>query len=285
MGLTLPGDDINGGATRRSEVRACLEAALGPGYRIEREVRPAGACRRLVAQDLVKGGEVLVKIFPIDLAIAVDAERFEHRLLESSARLDHPGAVRSLAGGMAGPYLYYVRPFIRGTTLRARLEKQGPIPLLEAVRLLRMVLEVLDRAHSGGVLHGDLKPENVLLFSEGAAVVEFGVVPALVESAREGRSNWVGLALAERRYLSPERLEGSGLPSVADDIYAAGTVACEMLAGQLPDPTSGAEPHAWRHSIPSRLADIVLRCLQRDPRNRWQQPGEMLRALDRTLSG
>lgn len=274
-----------GGTTRRSEVRACLEAALGPGYRIEREVRPAGACRRLVAQDLVNGREVLVKILPTDLAVAIDAERFERALMNRSAALDDPRAVPSLAGGMAGPYLYYVRPFIRGTTLRARLDKQGPLPLVEAVRLLRVVLEVLEKAHSRGVLHGDLRPDNLLLLGESAAVAEFGLVSTLAESAREGKSKWVGLALAERSYVSPERIEGSGLPSAADDIYAVGTVAYEMLAGELPEPTSGSEPRALRASIPSRLADVVLRCLERDPGDRWQQPGEILRALERALGG
>ncbi|GBD32495.1 Serine/threonine-protein kinase StkP [bacterium HR33] len=256
---------------------------MGAGYRIEREVRPAGSCRRLVARDLVNGGEVLVKVLPTDLALAIDPDGLERRLLSISSRLEDPRVVKSLAAGMAGPYLYYVRPFVPGTTLRAKLDKKGEMTLLGTVHLFRVLLEILDYAHSRGVHHGDLRPDNVLLSENSTAVAEFGLVSALVGSAREGAANRIGLALGDSRYLSPERVAGGGLPSGSDDIYAVGAMAYEMLAGDPPDPGSAPDPAVFRESIPSRLSDIVARCLEPDPGSRWRRPGEVLEALDRAL--
>ncbi|GIW53048.1 MAG: hypothetical protein KatS3mg081_2403 [Gemmatimonadales bacterium] len=260
-----------------------METALGAGYRIEREVRPAGSCRRLVARDLVSGGEVLVKVLPTDLALAIDPDGLERRLLSISSRLEDPRVVKSLAAGMAGPYLYYVRPFVPGTTLRAKLDKKGEMALLGAVHLFRTLLEILDYAHSRGVLHGDLRPDNVLLSEGSTAVAEFGLISALVDSAREGSADRVGVSLADRKYLSPERAGGNGLPTAGDDVYAVGAMAYEMLAGDVPDAQAGWDASVLRESIPSRLSAIVARCLEPDPGSRWRRPGEVLEALDRAL--
>lgn len=246
-------------------------------------MRPAGSCRRLVAEDLVNGGEVLVKVLPTDLALAVDPDEFERRALGISSRLEDPRVVRPVAAGMAGPYLYYVRPFVPGTTLRAKLDKKGELTLLSAVHLFRLLLEILDYAHARGVLHGDLRPDNVLLSESSTAVAEFGLVSALVDSAREATAGRVGVALADRRYLSPERAGGDSLPTASDDIYAVGAMAYEMLAGDAPDPETGLDPAVLRDSIPARLSYIVARCLDPDPAGRWRRPAEILEALDRAL--
>ncbi len=231
----------------------------------------------------MSGGEVLVKVLPTDVALCIDPERFEGRLLGLSSRLEDPRVVRSAAAGMAGPYLYYVRPFVPGTTLRAKLDKRGELPLFGAVHLFRLLLETLDYAHSRGVLHGDLRPDNVLLSESSTAVAEFGLVSALVDSAREGNAGRVGVSLADPRYLSPERAVGSGVPTASDDLYALGAMTYEILTGDAPDPKTGFDSAAFRESIPSRLSDIVTRCLERDPTKRWRAPGEVLEALDRAL--
>jgi serine/threonine protein kinase len=236
-----------------------------------------------VARDLVDGGEVLVKVLPTELAMAVDPEGFERRLLGISSRLEDPRLMRSIAAGLAGPYLYYVRPFVPGTTLRARLDHKGEITLLGAVHLFRFLLETLDYAHCRGVFHGDLRPDNVVLSEHQTAVAEFGLVSALVDSAREGMAAGVRLSLVDRRYLSPERVGGNGLLTASDDIYAVGAIICEMLVGTSPDPDTGLDPVVFSESIPSRLSDIVARCLEPDPRSRWHHPGEILEALDRAL--
>ncbi len=246
-------------------------------------MRPAGSCRRLVARDLVSGEEVLVKVLPTDLASAIDPEGFERRLLNISSRFEDPRVVRSTAAGMAGPYLYYVRPFVPGTTLRAKLDKRGEMALLGTVHLFRVLLEILNYAHSRGVLHGDLRPDNVLLSQNSTAVAEFGLISALVDSAREGSADRAGLSLVDQRYLSPERAAGNRLPTASGDIYAVGAMVYEMLAGDAPDPETGWDPAVFRESIPSRLSDIVAHCLERDPAKRWRSPGEILEALDRAL--
>lgn len=226
---------------------------------------------------------MLVKVLPTDLALGIDPERFERSLLSLSSRLEDSRVVRSAAAGMAGPYLYYVRPFVPGTTLRAKLDKKSDLGLLGAVHLFRVLLEIFDYAHSRGVLHGDLRPDNVMLSESSAAVAEFGLVSALVDSAREGRAGRVGVSLADPRYLSPERAAGSGVPTASDDLYALGAMAYEILAGDAPDPETGLDSAVFRESIPSRLSDIVARCLERDPTKRWRAPGEVLEALDRAL--
>src|SRR5688500_14872881 len=155
-----------------SELLDRLQHALASSYRIERELG-GGMSRVFVAEDLRLGRKVVLKVLPTELAAGVNVERFE-REIRLAARLQHPHIVPLLAAGSAGDLPYYVMPYIEGESLRARLAREGELPLGDAVRLLREILDALEYAHRHGVVHRDIKPENVLLTGRHAVVTDFG---------------------------------------------------------------------------------------------------------------
>src|SRR5690349_17839342 len=157
-----------------ADLRVALGQALGPAYRVEREVRPVGNCRMFVALDQAAGTERLVKVLPTPLSLGVDHERFEAELVSLGPRLAHRGLVAPDGGGRAGSFVYHTRRFVQGTTLRATLARHGELPLRRAVEVLHDILEALAHAHGVGIWHGDLKPENVLLADGQTLVTEIG---------------------------------------------------------------------------------------------------------------
>ena len=132
------------------DLRAALEQALGPIYRVGREVRPLGDCRLFVAVELAGGSELLVKILPGELSLGVDAAAFERELMLLAGRLGHPGLVRPQGAGRAGSFIYHTRAFVKGTTLRAALGRDGEMPLRRTVEILRSMLAALAHAHAAG---------------------------------------------------------------------------------------------------------------------------------------
>src|SRR5437867_9833058 len=151
---------------RVSELRAALEEALGPIYRVEREVRPVGECRLFVAVGPPNDPELLVKVLPAELSLAVDAAVFEREVLLLGDRLGHAQLVPPRGSGRAGAFVYHARRFVEGTTLRAWLANHGEMPLRRVIEVLRDVLLALAHAHRGSIAHGDLRPENVLLTAD-----------------------------------------------------------------------------------------------------------------------
>jgi len=252
-----------------ADLRAALEAALGPIYRVEREVRPVGECRMFVASEVPSGPELVVKVLPGKLSLAVNAGVFERELLLLSDRLRHPGLVAPRSAGRAGAFIYHTRPFVEGTTLRALVTRSGELPLRQAVAVLRDLLAGLAHAHAGRVAHGDLKPENVLL--------------AAVERALDGAAPGAATAaLCAGTYLAPERRE-RGSPAQAgppDDMFALGVLAHEMLAGRPPAPES--EPLDEVRSLPGWLVELVQRCLAPEPAARWPDAAAALATVGRS---
>ncbi|HEV8363576.1 MAG TPA: serine/threonine-protein kinase, partial [Gemmatimonadaceae bacterium] len=170
-----------------------LRGSLGGSYRIDRELA-GGMSRVFVAEDLHLGRQVVLKVLPAELAGEVNIARFE-REIRLAARLQHPHIVPVLAAGSADDLPYYVMPFIEGESLRARLAREGELPLREVVRLFREILDALEYAHQHGVVHRDIKPDNVLLSGQHAVVTDFGVAKAVSDAAGEGRLTSTGIAL------------------------------------------------------------------------------------------
>src|SRR5260370_22215393 len=166
-----------------SELRGALADALGPLYRIEREVRPVGEYRLFVATQSQNGTELLVKVLPAALSLGIDDLQFERAVLLVGERLRHPNLVRPRGAGRAGSFVYHTRPFVPGTTLRAWIGNNGAIPLARAVDILRGVLSGLAHAHEADVAHGELKPENVVLADDGVLVADTGIAGALGKPA------------------------------------------------------------------------------------------------------
>src|SRR5687768_1637553 len=276
-----------------SELFDQLQLALGASYRIERELG-GGMSRVFVAEDLRLGRKVVLKVLPPELAGGVNVERFE-REIRLAARLQHPHIVPLLAAGSAGDLPYYVMPYIEGESLRARLSRDGELPLAEAVRLLREVIDALDYAHRHGVVHRDIKPDNILLTGHHAVVTDFGVAKAVSNATADARLTSTGVALGTPAYMAPEQIAGEPNVDHRADIYATGSLAFEMVTGLQPFrgattqailaahmTQSAPPPSALRQGIPPSLDTIVLRCLEKRPADRWQSAAEIIPLLDST---
>jgi len=275
-----------------SELFDQLQLALGASYRIDRELG-GGMSRVYVAEDLRLGRKVVIKVLPPELAGGLNVERFE-REIRLAARLQHPHIVPLLAAGSAGDLPYYVMPYIEGESLRTRLSRDGELPLGEAIRLLREVIDALDYAHRQGVVHRDIKPDNILLTGHHAVVTDFGVAKAVSEATGSDlRLTATGVAIGTPAYMAPEQIAGEPNVDHRADIYATGSLAFEMVTGL--QPFRGATTQAilaahmtqsppslttLRQGVPPALDTIVLRCLEKRPADRWQSAAEIIPALD-----
>jgi len=276
------------------DLRTQLQAALGDAYTLERELSGGGMSRVFVASDATLRRSIVVKVLPPELAADVSVARFQ-REISLAARLQHPHIVPLLGTGDAGGLPYYTMPFVDGETLRDRLTRGGELPVGEAVRLLREIATALAYAHEKGVVHRDVKPENVLLTGGIALVTDFGVAKALIDATTVGTGALTtpGVAVGTPAYMSPEQVSADPGIDHRADLYSFGVVAYELLSGQPPfagrttqallaahvveTPESLA---ARRPALPVGLATLVMRCLEKRQADRPQNAAEIVRALD-----
>src|SRR5439155_11578480 len=167
-----------------SELLQRLQTTLGAAYRVERELGGGGMSRIFVVEDIELGRRIVVKVLPPDLAAGLSVERFK-REIQLAAQLQHPHIVPLLMAGAKDGMLYYSMPFIQGESLRARLTRQHELPIPEVLRVLRDVVDALAYAHSNGVVHRDIKPDNILMSGHHAVVTDFGVSKALSTATGE----------------------------------------------------------------------------------------------------
>ena len=272
-----------------------LQRALGDAYLLERELGGGGMSRVFLAHERALGRKVVVKMLLPELAAGVNVERFR-REIQLAAQLQHPHIVPLLSAGEAEGLPYFIMPFVSGESLRTRIAREGEFPIAETVRILRDLVSALGYAHSHGVVHRDVKPENVLLSGGVAVVTDFGVAKAVSVSADSAGATGLtslGVALGTPAYMAPEQATASPLTDHRADIYALGVVAYEMLTG-FP-PFSGRSPQAMlaahvvedpepverrRPSVPPLLGDLVKECLAKRPAERPQTAAEVLHVLD-----
>ena len=273
-------------------IRDRLQAVLGTGYRLERELGGGGMSRVFLAEETQLSRRVVVKVLPPELAAGINAERF-HREIQLAASLQHPHIVPLLAAGGADDVFYYTMPLIGGESLRTRLSRDRQLPVRDAVHTLREVADALDYAHARGVVHRDIKPDNVLIADHHALVTDFGVAKALSRSGGDSGLTSVGVALGTPAYMAPEQAAGDPNIDHRADVYALGAMAYEMLAGR--PPFTNLSPHqmlaahvtervppitAHRPDLPPALAELVMRCLDKDPAKRPQTAAEVRDALE-----
>src|SRR5689334_4977499 len=161
------------------ELGSYLQSALGDGYRIERELGGGGMSRVFLAHERALGRDVVIKVLLPVIAVGLRAERFA-REVRVVAAMQHPNIVPLFSAGDAGGLPYYVMPYVSGESLRARLTRSARLPLVDALSILRDIARALAFAHEGGVVHRDVKPENVLLAGDAAVVTDFGIAKAVV---------------------------------------------------------------------------------------------------------
>src|SRR5688572_10124083 len=253
--------------------------------------------RVFLAEDLTLGRKVVIKVLPPEMAASVNQDRFR-REIQLAARLQHPHVVPLLSANASGDLLWYVMPFIEGESLRAKLSREGELPVAEAVRLLREVTDALSYAHEQGVVHRDIKPDNVMVSRGHALVTDFGVAKAVSES--EGSSSSMtslGVALGTPAYMAPEQASADPHVDHRADLYALGAVAYEMLAARPPFTGGSAQALLMAHvtqtpesvsvhrpSVPPALASVIMRCLEKRAADRWQSAAEIIPQLDAALT-
>jgi eukaryotic-like serine/threonine-protein kinase len=242
------------GASNSRPVAERLATALVGRYAIDREIGRGGMATVHLAFDLRHGRRVAIKVLREELAAAVGAERFLAEI-RVTASLQHPNILPLFDSGNADGLLWYAMPFVEGETLRARLAREGRLPAGEAVRIAREVADALDHAHAAGVVHRDVKPENVLLRGGHALVADFGIALALEQAGGE-RITRTGLALGTPQYMAPEQAAGERALDGRVDVYAVGAMLHEMLAGEPPFAAATRQAVVQRlmHEPPAPLA-------------------------------
>jgi len=285
-------------------LREQLQHTLGTAYTLERELGGGGMSRVFVAEETALGRKVVVKVLPPEVAADVNADRFK-REIQLAARLQHPHIVPLLSAGEMDGVPYYTMPFVEGESVRARLGRTGALAITEVIGILRDVAKALAYAHEHGIVHRDIKPDNVLLSGGSATVTDFGIAKALAASKRpEGDGpkdptlTQLGASLGTPAYMAPEQAAADPSTNHRADIYAFGCMAYELLAGRPPfiekspqrllaaQMSDTPKPiTALRLDTPDALAELVMRCLEKDPDARPQHARDVVQVLDNVTSG
>ncbi|MEX1999618.1 MAG: serine/threonine-protein kinase [Gemmatimonadales bacterium] len=268
-----------------------LQTAFAGQYQIDREVGSGGMATVYLAKDLKHDRQVAIKVLRPELAAALGPDRFP-REIRIVAQLQHPHVLPLHDSGELAGFLYYVMPFVEGESLRAKVEREGQLPVHEAVRILKEVADALAYAHSRGVMHRDIKPDNVMLSGRHALVMDFGVAKAVSNAGGE-KLTTVGVAVGTPTYMSPEQATGEEHIDHRSDVYALGVLGYELLAGTPPFTGKTAQAILSSHvldlpkdlatvrsSVSPALSDLIMHCLEKNPADRPQSAEEVLHQLE-----
>jgi serine/threonine-protein kinase len=278
------------------DLRDQLSAILGDGYTLDQELSGGGMSRVFVAHERSLGRKIVVKVLSPDLAAGISNERFS-REIRVAAQLQQANIVPLFSAGESGGLAYYTMPYVEGQSLRHRLAR-GQIPIGESINILRDVARALAYAHDHGIVHRDIKPDNVLLSGDAAVVTDFGIAKAITSARTTTTGPSVtltsdGAAIGTPAYMSPEQAVGDPDTDHRTDLYAFGCLAFELLTGNPPFHSRAAHQLLAAHvtetppavdtlrpDAPAGLADIVRRCLAKNPSERPQSAREIMPALD-----
>lgn len=279
------------------DLAARLQAHFGSSYSVVEEMEGGGMSRVFRARDVNLDRDVVIKVLRVTLAAAVSVERFRREIMVS-AGLQHPNIVPVLSAGEVDGLPYFMMPFVRGESLRARMAR-GPLSIRETISVMRDVARALGHAHEHGIIHRDVKPDNILLSGGAATVTDFGVAKAVSASRRgsdrpqHATMTGVGISLGTPAYMAPEQAAADPKLDHRADLYSLGIVAYEMLAGA--PPFHGRSPQAVlsahlterpkpirqrRYDVPDALVALMEACLEKEPQARPKTATEVVRALD-----
>ena len=273
-----------------SEIMTRFVAALAGRYRIEREIGSGGMATVYLAHDLKHDRDVAVKVLRPELAAVLGINRFLNEI-RISARLDHPHILTLIDSGVADGFPYYVLPFVRGESLRGKLEREKQLGVDEALDITRQVASALDYAHRLGIVHRDIKPENILIHEGEAVLSDFGIATA-VKEAGGSRLTESGVSLGTPQYMSPEQAAGDRALDARSDVYSLAAVLYEMLAGEPPHTGASVQVviakllteqptrlRVIRDTVPQGVDSAVAKALAKVPADRYASAGEFARAL------
>jgi len=265
-----------------------LRSALANRYELKRELARGGMGQVFEARDLKHGRSVAIKVLDPELAASIGPARFRAEI-ETAARLSHPHIVPLFDSGEADGLFYFVMPLIAGESLRQRLSRERQLPVEDALRIAREAADALEYAHGQGLVHRDVKPENILLAGGHALVLDFGI--ARSRDGGEGGSTRTVTPIGTPAYMSPEQIAGADLDGRCDQ-YALACVVYEMLAGQPPftGPTPdivlsqhrSAAPRSvdtMRPAAPTPVGAALSRALAKAPADRYRTLSDFAAAL------
>jgi eukaryotic-like serine/threonine-protein kinase len=282
------------------ELRGRLEEALAGIYAFQRELGGGGMSRTYLALEQALNRRVVVKVLAPELLAGISVERFRREVL-LAAQLQHPHVVPVLTAGDAGGVPWFSMPYVDGDSLRQRLER-GPVGTGEVISILRDVARALAYAHGHGIVHRDIKPDNVLLSAGSATVTDFGIAKAISAARTDGGGRQatltqIGTSIGTPTYMAPEQAAADPNADHRVDLYAFGVMAYELIAGQPPfrgnTPARLLAAHmseaprdlrSVRADIPPALADLIMACLAKDPDDRPQQARDLVRVLETVTS-
>jgi TolB-like protein/predicted Ser/Thr protein kinase len=266
-----------------------LQGALPERYRVKRELGRGGMAIVYLAEDVPHGRDVAIKVLSPELGSSIDSERFK-REIQIAARLSHPNILPAYDSGSANGLHYYVMPFIEGESLRARLDRESQLAIEDAIALTCEVADALSYAHSQGIVHRDVKPENVLIQSGHAVVADFGIARLLQDAGGE-KLTATGISIGTAAYMSPEQFSGEKVDG-RSDMYSLACMLYEMLVGQVPFTGPNAMAVMARHtmqpvpsirlvraSVPESVEEVIMRALEKVPADRFATVNEFKDAL------
>ena len=280
--------------TEDTELRALVEQALSGGYELDREIGRGGMGIVYRARDKRLKRHVAIKLLPPELSFRREVRSRFLREAETAAQLNHPHIVPIYSVDEVGNLVFFVMACIDGDNLAHKLQKRGPLPLDDVRRWLHEVGDALAYAHARGVVHRDIKPDNILLDAiDGRALVtDFGIARAASEGGDLSRLTATGMAIGTPAYMSPEQASGDRDLDARSDLYSLGIVAYQMLCGEPPFTGTNTPALLVKHlaevpvpiaqrraDIPADLAAIVMRCLEKNPDHRFQSATDLLQAL------
>jgi serine/threonine-protein kinase len=267
-----------------------LRTVLVDRFEIQRELGRGGMAIVYLARDRKLGRLVALKVLLPEVAAALGPDRFL-REIQIAAKLSHPHILPLYDSGAVDDQLFYVMPYVEGESLRQRLDREGQLPVVEAVRFATEVAAALDYAHQQGIVHRDIKPENILLHTGQAIVADFGIARAIdaaaIESGAYAEITASGVVLGTPRYMSPEQITGDPLDG-RTDVYALGCVLYEMLTGEPPFTGSSVQAVLARHTVdpappvrksraevPVAIERSIAKALAKSPADRFASAAEL----------